>query len=108
MHRLLGLTSLALAFGLTGCTCDKALARFWEVRDTTSNATCYTVDTNAVQAETIVTHYVTAQGTFVAPQRPVLVRQMSEKDWLAATGGAGYSLHYCPQRQACWASVSDR
>jgi hypothetical protein len=33
---------------------------------------------------------------------------MSEKDWLAATGGAGYSLHYCPQRQACWASVSDR
>lgn len=108
MQKSLAAAALVLSLAAAGCTCDKAVARFWEVRDRASNATCYTVDTAAVQAETIDTYYVDAKGAYVEVREPLLVRQMDEATWLAATGGASYALHYCPQRKACWAAVRDR
>jgi len=108
MNKLLALVVLALPVTLAGCICDKTEARFWEVKDSKSGVMAFTVDTAKVTAYSIDTKYVDASGQYVTVEAPAPVRQMTEAEWLAATGGASYGLLYCGMRKACWASVSAR
>jgi hypothetical protein len=89
-------------------SCPPSEARFWEVRDAVSGVTAYTVDTAKVGFETIDTKFVDRNGALVVVDRPASKHEMSESDWVAATHGASWALHWCVRRQACWAAVRER
>ena len=105
MKKLFVLAVLAaLPAALTAC-CSGVEARFWQMRDEASGRTAFTADTALVPLDVFDPKYVDASGREVRLDRPVSVRQMTETEWTAATGGAGYGLSYCTQHKACWASV---
>jgi hypothetical protein len=109
MNKLFALAVLALPFAFAGChSCEPELARFWEVRDSATGVTAYTVDTAMVTAYSMDAKYVNASGTYVNVDQPTPVRQISQAEWVAATSGAGFGLHYCPMRKQCWASVREK
>lgn len=105
---VLAILAVLAAAPLTACTsCTPGVERFWEVKDA-SGVTAYTVDTAAVGFESIVTTFVDAAGREIKMGPIVSKREMSNVQWLAAAGGASWSLDYCGIRKACWANVSAR
>ena len=97
----------ALSVSLSAC-CSSSEARFWQLRDAATGRTAYAVDTAHVQLGRIEDKYVDASGRFVRVDHPEVVRQLSESEYSAATGGAGFGVHYCPSLRGCWAIAHDK
>lgn len=108
MQKLLAVLVLAASALLPAACCSSSEARFWEVRDTATGRTAFTVDTVGVPFEEISEKFVDASGRAVRVDAPQRVRQMSEAEYSTATSGAGFGVSYCPMRKKCWATAHEK
>ncbi len=98
---LLALVSAPLA----GCHSCEGQARFWSV----NGGAAYTVDTAAVSLTSgkLNVDYVDGNGRKVRMD-DVSVSEITEAQYVASTGGAGYTLAYCPVMKSCWAAPTEK
>ena len=100
------IAAVVLAFAacaLGGCVSCETPARFWRAQDGTTGAVGFTVDTVECPLDTRLDAVYLDSAGHVVSLGAVTLTPMTEAEWRAAAGGAGYDHAYCPRMGVCWA-----